>query len=384
MGHDEGAFQEGQPVNFELDEDQIMLRDLIENFVAERYDLSRRLGYQAGVPGYSPDNWRKLGELGLLALPFSDEDGGLAGGAIELVTVMEVIGRALVAEPLIADLLLSGAVIARAGGEATKTAWLPRIMSGEARIGFAHFEAGARFNLAHVDTRATPDGDGVRLDGDKTLVLAGVGVDAYLVSARAAGTRMDGPIDFYLIPAGAAGLVVKPYRVVDGSMAVELRLQGVAASAGFSMSAAALDELVDKARLAASAEMIGIMAMLFDATLEYARTRRQFGVAIGSFQALQHRMADFYVLLEQSRSLMLRAALKAAEGADDRGAAIAAAKSFIADAAIRIGEGAIQLHGGIGISDELVIGHGHKRLLLLATLFGDSDAELRRYNRLVA
>ncbi len=361
-----------------------MLRDLVEKFAEDRYDLVRRQRYQAEPAGFSGDNWRQLGELGLLALPFGEADGGLAGGPIEIATVMEAAGRALVAEPLLPDLLLAGALIARGGSEAQKAAWLPRIMAGEARVGFAHFEHEARFNLAYVATTATRDGDGARLDGEKTLVLAGAGVDAYIVSARSPGARADGPIDFYLVPADAAGVHARPYRLIDGSLAVELRLQGVAASDPISLAPAALDALLDGARLAACAEMVGIMAMLFEATLDYARTRKQFGVAIGSFQALQHRLADAYVLVEQSRSLMLRAALKSAEAADDRRAATAAAKSFIAAAAVRIGEESIQIHGGIGISDELVIGHGHKRILVLATLFGDSDAELRRYNQLAA
>lgn len=365
-------------MNFELEEDQLLLKNLTEQFVSDRYDLDKRSAYQQSTSGFSRENWELLGELGLLALPFAEADGGLGGGMVEIITVMETLGRGLVAEPLLGDLLLSGALIAEAGAETQKAEWLPRIMSGNARVALAHFEHEARFNLDHVGARSGADSGGFRIDGEKTLVLAGADADAYLVSAR------DGEdIYFHIVPADASGLQRRDYRLVDGSVASELRLLSVPAAERLEGGMAAFAHIVDRARVAASAEMVGIMSMLFETTLDYVRTRKQFGAAIGSFQAVQHRLADLYAALEQSRSQLYRAALANGSG-EDRARAAAGAKSYISAQAVRLGEECIQFHGGMGTSDELIVGHGHKRLLLLATLFGDIDSELARFNAMSA
>lgn len=365
-------------MNFELNEDQLLLKNLTEQFVADRYDLAKRHGYQQSASGFSSDNWALMAELGLLALPFAEDDGGLGGGMVEIITVMETLGSALVAEPVLADLLLAGALIAQAGTAAQKAAWLPRIMSGEARVVLAHFEHGARYELDHVDARSRPDGGAFRIEGEKTLILAGSGADAYLVSAH------DGQgVHFYLIPAGSPGIQRRDYRLVDGSVASELRLLSVPATERLDGGMAELSKVADHARIAASAEMIGIMSMLFQTTLDYVRTRKQFGVAIGSFQAIQHRLADLYAMLELSRSQLYRAAL--ADGDErERARAVAGAKSYIGASALKIGEECIQFHGGMGTTDELIIGHGHKRLLLLSTLLGDPDSELARFDAMAA
>lgn len=365
-------------MNFELNEDQLLLKNLTEQFVADRYDLAKRAAYQESAGGFSRENWALLAELGLLALPFAEADGGLGGGMVEIITVMETLGSGLVAEPVLSDLLLAGALIAEAGTQAQKAAWLPRIMNGEARVALAHFEQGARYDLDHVGARSQADGDGFRIDGEKTLVLAGAEADAYLVSAR------DGEdVRFHIVPADAPGLRRRDYRLVDGSVASELRLLSVPAAERLDGGMTIFAKVADRARIAASAEMIGIMSMLFQATLDYVRTRKQFGVAIGGFQAVQHRLADLYTALELSRSQLYRAAL--ADGDDqERARAVAGAKSYIGASAIQLGEECIQFHGGMGTTDELIIGHGHKRLLLLATLLGDSDSELERFNALSA
>jgi alkylation response protein AidB-like acyl-CoA dehydrogenase len=365
-------------VNFELNEDQLLLKNLTEQFVADRYDdLTRRDAYQQSQSGFSGENWALLAELGLLALPFAEDDGGLGGGMIEIITVMEALGRALVTEPLLGDLLLAGALIAETGTEAQKARWLPRIMSGEARVALAHFEHEARYDIGHVGARSQRDGgSGFKLEGAKTLVLSGADADAYLVSARNGDD-----IHFHIVPADSAGLHRRDYRLVDGSVASELRLLSVPAGERLAGGMAEFARVVDRARIAMSAEMLGIMSMLFDTTLDYVRTRKQFGVPIGSFQAIQHRLADLYAALELSRSQLYRAAL-AQDSDEGRARAIAGAKSYVSANAVRLGEECIQLHGGIGTSNELIVGHGHKRLLLLATLFGDSDSELERFNAL--
>ncbi len=369
-------------MNFDLDDEQAMVRDLVARFMSERYDLADRVRYRAEAEGFLRDNWRMLGNLGLLALPFSAEAGGMDGGAVELITVMEEMGRGLCTEPYLSDLVMAGRLLERAGSEAQREAWLPAIMAGEKRVALAHAETAARFNPTYVQCRATRQGEGWELSGAKTFVLAGEGADAFLVSAREHGTpdAADG-LSLWLIPAGAANLERRSYRLVDGSVACELRLHRVTEAERLDGGADALLATFDETRIAACAEMIGVMTLLFESTLEHVRTRRQFGQPIGSFQAVQHRMADQYAALEQSRSQMLRAALTTGEGAR---AAIAGAKAFISEAAVKLGEECIQFHGGMGISDELAIGQGHKRILLLATLLGDSESELARYVGLTA
>jgi alkylation response protein AidB-like acyl-CoA dehydrogenase len=371
-------------VDFDLNEQQIMIRDLAVRFAGGRYDLLARARYRQEPEGFSRENWGMLAELGLLALPFDAENGGFGGGAVELITVMEEFGRALVTEPYLSDLLLGGKLLAATADSELRDAWLPRIIAGEARIALAHAEHAGRFNQTYVKTSASPRNGGVELSGTKTFVLAGGGADAYIVTARESGApdSTDG-LTLWLVAADAPGLDRHAYRLTDGSIACELRLHGVTQATRLDGGGAALLAAFDEARLAACAEMVGIMAMLFDATLEHVRTRKQFGVPIGSFQAIQHRMADLYLSLEQSRSQLLRAALLHSEG-EPRTAAIAGAKSFIAASAVELGEECTQFHGGMGVTDELVIGHGHKRILLLASLLGDPESELMRYMRLVA
>jgi alkylation response protein AidB-like acyl-CoA dehydrogenase len=284
----------------------------------------------------------------------------------------------MVTEPLLADLLLSGALIARAGTAGQKALWLPRIISGERRVALAHFEHDARYDLGHVGARSQRTGDGFQLTGTKMHILAGVDVEAYLVSAN------DGEeVRFHIVPADTQGLERLDYRLIDGSVACELRLHSVPTSERLDGGMAELADVVDNARIAASAEMLGIMSTVFAATLDHVRTRKQFGVPIGSFQAIQHRLADLYASLEQSRSHLYRAALTTGPGSQ-RARAIAGAKSYIGASAVRLGEECIQFHGGMGTTDELIVGHGLKRMLFLSTLFGDADSELDRFNKLVA
>ncbi|HET8612922.1 MAG TPA: acyl-CoA dehydrogenase [Sphingomonas sp.] len=363
-------------MNFDLDDEQVMLRDMVARFMAERSSPADRTSVRLTPAGFSGDNWRAMGELGLLGLPFAAEQGGMGGGPIELMVVMEQLGRGLAAEPYLFDLILAGRLLDRAGSESQREAWLPGIISGERRLALAHGERAARYNPLFVQCRATRHKGGATLDGVKTFVLAGSGADAFLVSAREHGGP-DQPegLSLYLVRADAAGLDRRDYRLVDGSAACELHLRDVPGEP-LEGGADALLAAFDEARVAACAEMIGIMALLFETTLDHLRTRKQFGQPIGSFQAVQHRMADLYAALEQSRSHLYRAALVADE---DAPTAIAGAKSFISAAAVRLGEECIQFHGGMGTSDELIIGRGHKRILLLATLLGDSESELGRY-----
>jgi len=362
-------------VNFDLTEDEEMLKALVERFVADRYDPDKRRAYLAEPEGFSRSNWALLGELGLIALPFAPEHGGLGAGATGLATVFEVLGRGLVVEPLAEAALLAGGLLARLAGDALSAEWMPQLIAGEKRLAFAHREAAARDNWAWVETRAQDN----RLSGEKSLVVAGAGADGFIVSARSAGAAGDsGGIALYLVEASAPGLEIAPWRLVDGGVAATLRLDNVDAvplGGGLAEIAEARSWLA----LAQSAEALGIMERLFAETLDFLRTRKQFGVPLGSFQALQHRMAAQYSQIEQARALLNLAMMTPPEDAAAWRRAVDGARAFIADAAVALGHEMIQMHGGMGVTDELIIGHGHKRLLMLSRWPETSAAALDRY-----
>lgn len=371
--HEAALFDQkgSRALDFDLTTDQQLLKDLAGKFCADHYDLPRRKACQAMPMGFNMETWRLMAELGLLAIPFSEADGGFGGGRVELMILGEAFGAGLGAEPYLGDILLAARLIAEAGTPEQKESWLPEIFSARSRLVLAHLEHGAGYDLNHVDTTATPTRAGWQLNGHKTLVLAGPGADAYLVSALGA----DG-CSLFLVPASATGLNVRPYRLLDGSLACELELTNVLAEEQLSGGLPALLAIADDARLMICAEMVGAMQAMLDATLDYVRTRKQFGRPIGQFQAVQHRLADLYAKMELCRSILYRAAL--GDAAD-----LAAAKACISDEAVLLGEGCIQLHGGIGVTDELMLGHWHKRILLLSRLLGDPDSELERYTALV-
>jgi alkylation response protein AidB-like acyl-CoA dehydrogenase len=366
-------------MNFDLDEDQRLLKASVERFAADRYggDIERRRRYRAEPAGFSADNWRALAELGLLALPVSTSGGGLGGGPVDLIVASEALGAGLVVEPWLDAVVVAGGLIDRAGTAAQREHWLPRLTTGGGRLALAHAERAARYELDVVNTLAQPrPGGGYGLSGGKTFVLHGVGADAYLVSARD-----ESGVGFFLVPADAKGVEARRYTLADGSPAQELVLHGVLvpAEARLAGGMAAFAEVVAVASLAASAEMLGLMKLLFDATLAYAKTRQQFGAPIGSFQVLQHRLVDAYASVEQARSMLYRAVLAPPGEAWRRQAA--GAKAFIAEAALAVGHTAVQIHGGMGMTDELMVGHAHKRILVLWSLFGDPAAQLRRYRQ---
>jgi alkylation response protein AidB-like acyl-CoA dehydrogenase len=354
-------------LDFRISEEQQMLRDMVERFARDRYDPATRPHHRVPAQGFDETNWTLLAELGLLALPFAEADGGLAGAPVDLMVVGEALGRGVVAEPYLAEILYAGQLLARAGTTEQKQRLIPGIIGGAVHLAVAHAEPASRFTLDRVETRYA---DG-RINGTKTFVLAGSGTDAFIVSA------LDplGMPSLFLVEADAPGIGRHDYRLVDGATAAELHL----ADAPAQPMAGGIDALlatVDALRVPIAAEMVGLMSTLFDTTLDYIRTRQQFGAPIGSFQAIQHRMADQYLALEQSRSQLYRAALAQGEAS---AAARIGAKAYIAEAGLRMAEEAIQLHGGMGITDELIVGHAYKRLLVLASLFGDPDLEIRRY-----
>lgn len=350
-------------MDFGFNDDQEMVRSLSERVVTDRYPAGARAICRAEASGYSAANWALLAELGIFAIPFAEADGGLGGGLAEIVAAMQPFGRGLVCEPVLGEVLIAGGLIAAAGTPAQKDAWIAPIIAGEAHIGFAFAEHGTRYALDRAETSFS---DGC-LSGVKAAVDGGG--DAYIVTASHAGK-----VGLFLVAGDAPGLSRRSYRMIDGSVAGELTFDAVPATPMLG-TIDALAPVIDRARVAAIAEMIGAMDGMFETTLDYVKQRRQFGTPIGSFQAIQHRLADQYAALEQARSQMYRALAGTP-------AWIAGAKSHVSHAAIALGEECIQLHGGMGISDELDIGHWHKRILRLSNLFGDAFSEQQRYDRL--
>lgn len=363
-------------MNFDLTEDQAMLKAAVERFVADSYggDLEARRKARITPAGFSAAHWARLAETGVLALPVSAANGGLGGSHVDIMVVMEALGRGLVAEPVL-EALIAAALLDTAG----PTTALDPLITGKALAVLAHAEREARYNLAHVGTSATVHGDKVRLDGTKIAVNAGGLANHLIVSAREAGNTRDAQgIAFWLVPADAVGIDRRSFRLADGSVAAEITLRQVEmpTSARIATGLDTLTPVVALARLGAAAEMLGLMTLLFDTTLAYVKTRTQFGQPLGAFQVIQHRMTDAYVLVEQARSQVVRAALASDS---DFVRAAAGAKSYVAESALTVAHTAVQMHGGMGITDELLIGHALKRIRVLALTFGDATTALDDY-----
>lgn len=323
-----------------------------------------------------------MAQLGILALPFASKDGGLNGGPKEIITVMESMGRTLAVEPLLEEVVLAAGLLAHAGSSQQKAQWLPHVMDGTAHLALAHFEHAARFNDQNVTVRATAHSGGPRLDGEKSMVPFAGSADLWVVSAQGEKTSTEpNGIGFYLVSPNVGGIERRDFRLMDGTVASFISFRNAQTSGYLPRGAEAFDLVFDAARLAAGAQMVGIMSSIYDSTLDYLRNRRQFGNPIASFQAIQHRMADLYISLEQSRSLVYRAALTF-DAPDRRALGVASMKSYVSGAATALGEDCVHFHGAMGITDELEIGFGFKRLLVLAAFLGDCDHELSRFIRL--
>jgi len=337
-----------------------MLKAVSQRFVTDRYDLERRRAYLASPTGFSPENWSLLGAMGLIAAPFDEAHGGLGASQTDVALIAEALGHGLVVEPWIEAVLVAGRFFVESAPTQLLDQWVEGLLSGEKRLALAHREAGGRGRANRVETTAKRGSDGWHLNGTKAMVLAGTGADGFIVSARAGAE-----VRYFLVPADAAGLEQSPYRLIDGSAACVLKLRNVfvADDNGLNADADLLALIESRANIARCAEAVGILQMLFDTTRDYLRTRKQFSAPLASFQALQHRMVAQYAVIEQARAL-LDLAVMSEEGSSDR--AIAGARAFISEASITLGHEMIQLHGGMGVSDELNIGHGHKRLILLS------------------
>ncbi|HEY0328912.1 MAG TPA: pimeloyl-CoA dehydrogenase small subunit [Rhodopseudomonas sp.] len=372
-------------MDFDLSEEQRLLKDSVEGLLKTSYDFDARKKYQAEPGGWSKSVWSKLAEQGLLGLPFSEDDGGFGAGSVETMIVMEALGKALVVEPYLATVVLGGGFLRRGGSAAQKAEHLPGIVDGSKTLAFAQLEKTSRYDLGDVSTTAKKTGDGYVIDGEKFVVLNGEAADTLLVTARSAGGQRDrAGIGVFLVPANAKGVAIKGYPTQDGLHAADISFTGVEVGAEAAIgdpenALPLIERVVDDARAALCAEAVGAMDESLKTTVEYLKTRTQFGVPIGSFQVLQHRAADMFVALEQARSMALFATM--ASDFDDAAAranAVAAAKVQIGKSAKFVGEQAIQLHGGVGMTMEYKIGHYFKRLTMIEATFGDADFHLRR------
>ncbi|MFN4025296.1 MAG: acyl-CoA dehydrogenase family protein [Hyphomonas sp.] len=372
-------------MDFNFTEEQTMIRDSLARLIREQYDFDTRRKVVASKDGWRPEMWAQFAELGLLAAPFSEEDGGLGGGPIDAMVVMEEFGKGLVVEPFLQTVVLAGGFLKR-GSSAQKEDHLAALMTGERVFAFAYAEPKGRYNLADLETTAKKDGGGWTISGHKAVVVGAPWASHLIVTARTGGGRRDAKgVGVFIVPKEAKGVTTRDYPTVDGRRASEVHFDKVTvgADAVIGDDSLGLVELVtDEAIAALCAEACGAMKVANTQTIDYAKTRKQFGTPIGKFQVLQHRMADMFIEAEQSVSMTYMTTLKLGEDEVTRKKAASAAKVRIGQAGRFIGQAAIQIHGGMGMTDELAIGHYFKRLTIIDSEFGNTDHHLKRYTEL--
>ncbi|MBK6707938.1 MAG: acyl-CoA dehydrogenase family protein [Sphingomonadales bacterium] len=374
-------------MNFELSEDQQMLQNMLRQFLAQRYGFAERVAASRSDPGYRTEIWSALaGELGLLGATISQERGGLGGGAIEQMIIMEELGRALMLEPVAETLFHGGWLLEKAGGAATGL--LGDVAAGKVRLALAIGEPQMRYDYGYIAATAEPGPAGWRLNGQKSVVIAAPWADRLIVAARTSGQAGDASgISLFLVSSDADGVAMHPYPTIDGRRAADIILTNVEVSqdaliGGEGRGLELLEELRDRAVAAQAAEASGLLDKLLQDTVAYTQQRQQFGQPIASFQVLQHRMVDMYMHVELTRAAALLATLKLDAPADERARAASSAKATVAEACRFVGQNAVQLHGGMGMTDELPIGHYFKRATQIEGEFGSADWHLARRARL--
>ncbi|MCC3303495.1 acyl-CoA dehydrogenase family protein [Sneathiella sp. HT1-7] len=378
-------------MDFELSDEQNMLKDSVERFVKDNYSAEARAKLADTELGFSRDHWKKMAELGWLGLPFPEEVGGFGGTAVETAIMMENMGSGLVLEPFLSTVILGGGLVAEAGNEAQIEAIIPQVIEGNMMLAFAYAEPQSRFDLNDVETSATKSGDGYVLNGHKAVVYHGTTADKIIVSARTSGgSRDESGISLFVVDNNSDGVSRRDYRTIDGQRAADIKLENVkvGADALLGEEGAAfpvIEKVVDQAIAALCAEAVGAMQAANNITNEYLKERKQFGTPIGKFQVLQHRMVDMYMEAEQSKSMSDMVAMKLdLDDATERRKAVAAAKAQVGQAAKFVGQQSIQLHGGMGMTDEYSIGHYFKRLTTLEMLFGNTDYHFKKYAALAS
>jgi alkylation response protein AidB-like acyl-CoA dehydrogenase len=373
-------------MDFKLSDEQQLLKDSAERFVREAYTFEKRQRLVATDSGYSEDNWRQMAELGWLGAAMPEAFGGIGGGALETMVLMEALGAGLVTEPYLPCVVMGGGLVATAGSDELKGEILPALIGGTCKLAFAYAERSSGYDLYHLESTATPRDGGFVLNGTKGVVLGADCADHIIVSARSAGDIRDPQgIGLFLVDRDAAGLTLRPYATVDGLRAAEVMLDDVSVDGNAVLGDAAgawpaIDLVADQAVAALCAEAVGAMDAVVNTTRDYLNTREQFGRPISRFQVLQHQLADMVIAAQESRSMMIVATLKLSDpDAAQRTRAVSGAKHLIGKHARMIGQRAVQLHGGMGMTEEMSVGHYFKRLTMIEMMLGDSAWHLKRY-----
>ncbi|PKP91288.1 MAG: pimeloyl-CoA dehydrogenase small subunit [Alphaproteobacteria bacterium HGW-Alphaproteobacteria-14] len=372
-------------MDFNFTEEQEMVRDGLSRLVREQYDWETRRKAIGSSDGWRPEIWAQLAELGILGMPFSEADGGFGGGAVDSMIIMQEFGKGLVVEPFLPTVVCAGGFLKHAGTPAQKEEHIGGIVAGSRVFAFAYAEPRGRYDYADLETTAKKDGSGYVLNGHKAVVIGAPWASHLIVTARTSGERRDRDgVSVFVVEKSAPGIVTRDYETFDGRRASEVYFENVAIPAdaliGEEGAGLALIELVtDEAIAALCAEACGAMKVAHAMTVEYSRQRKQFGVAIGSFQVLQHRMVDMYTAYEQSVSLTYLATLRIEAEESERKRAVSAAKVGVGQAARLIGQDAVQIHGGNGVTDEYAIGHYFKRLTIFDSEFGNVDHHMKRH-----
>jgi alkylation response protein AidB-like acyl-CoA dehydrogenase len=375
-------------MDFTFNEEQSLIQDQVDQFIQKEYDWETRQSLSNSDLGFGQENWQKFAELGWLGISVSEDSGGFGGSAIESMLIMEAFGKGLVVEPFLETMIMSGGIIDDHGSVEQKSVLLEPAIAGDMQLALAYAEPQSRFNLSDVVTEAKADGENFILNGYKSVVMNGPSANKIIISARTSGSQLDeNGITLFVIDSEASGLNKTNYKTVDGRRASDLTIENVSVSQDdivgeLDLGYKILDSAIDKAILAISAEAVGAMEVLYKATVEYTKTREQFGTAIGKFQVLQHRMVDMFMEYEQCKSLLYMATMKHEEGAVDSKKAISGLKYQVGKAGKFIGQQAVQLHGGMGVTDELNVGHYFKRLTTVGTIFGNTDYHLKKYTSL--
>lgn len=377
-------------MDFSYSEEQKMLQESVQKFVQKSYDFDTRNKIIASERGYSEEHWQLFAELGWLTVPFSEAVGGFGGSAVDLILMMDEFGKAMLVEPFVPTTVIGGGLISALGSEEQKAEFIPQVMEGNLQLACAYAETGSRYNLANVATTAKVSGDTATLEGFKIAVLNGPNANKLLVVARESGARTDRDgISIFMVDTDVQGVSIQAYTNIDGKMSSQVTFDAVKVPDSSRLGTAggaigALESVIDRATVAVSAEAVGALEALLQKTVEYSKIRKQFGTAIGTFQALQHRMVDMFIECELACSIVIRAAMTLDSGENDteKAKSVSAAKSRVGKAIRKVSQEAIQIHGGIGMTEELDVGHLFKRVTALGMMFGNTDYHTARFGSL--
>jgi len=375
-------------MDFNFNEEQTLIQSQVAQFIQRDYEWEKRQVLVASDLGFSSENWKIFAELGWLGISLSENSGGFGGSALESMIIMEEFGKGLVVEPFLETVILCSGLIDSCGNEEQKADLLGPVISGEMHLALGFTEPQSRFNLADVTTEAKKKNGDYLVNGFKSVVMNGPNANKLIISARTSGKQNDKEgISLFIIDSNLDGVSLRNYPTVDGRRASEVTLENVIVPSSSLLSEEGngfqhLEDAIDTATLAICAEAVGAMEVLYKTTVEYTKIRKQFGQAIGKFQVLQHRMVDMFMEYEQSKSLLYMATIKNVEGSKDAKKAISGLKYQVGKAAKFIGQQSVQLHGGMGVTEELSVGHFFKRLTTIITIFGNTDYHLKRYSQL--